>query len=71
MKEESTWSHIAETAACQIRNGWMLIPVTVGLTVLILRIGLLASCLVVLVLAAVLWGRKYRITILNKSDNSD
>jgi hypothetical protein len=68
MKVKTTWSHIAETAACQVRNGWLLIPITVGLTVLIVRIGLLASCLVVLVLTGVLWVRKYRITIQRKND---
>ena len=70
MKDKLTWSHIAKTAAYQVRNGWVLIPVTVGLTVVILRIGLLTSCLAVLIVAIVLWGRKFRVTVQRKNDNS-
>ena len=69
MKDKLTWSHIAKTAAYQVRNGWVLIPVTVGLTVVILRVGLLASLLLSLVVVGALWVRKYRITIRPRKDN--
>jgi len=69
MNDKPFWSRIVETAAHQIRNGWMLIPVTVGLSISILRIGLLMSCLVLLAGIGVLLVRKYRITIRAREDS--
>jgi len=69
MKTHSAWSRIAETAACHLRNGWLLIPVTVGVTIAVQRIGLAASCLVVLVLSGVHLARRYRITISRKRND--
>ena len=64
-----TWSNILETAASQIRNGWVLIPITVVLTIALLRIGLLASILIALALILVLWARRFRITVDRRNDD--
>ena len=68
MKKPPIWSRLIETAVCQLQHGWLLIPITIALTIAILRIGLVASCLLVAVLGVVFWARKYRVTVRPKGD---
>ena len=69
MTTKSVWHRIVETAACQVRNGWLMIPITVAVTITVLRIGVLASCLVLLVAVGVLLARRYGITINRKMND--
>ena len=68
-KTQSIWSRIVETAACQFRNGWLLVPISVAVTIAVLRIGLAVTCLLVFALGGVLLVRRYRITVQRKNDD--
>jgi len=69
MKDKSIWTRTVETTVCQIRNGWLLVPITVCLTITILRIGILACSLIALALVGVICGCKYRIVIHRKGSS--
>lgn len=59
---------LAETAVFQLRNGWLLVPVSVIATLAILRIGIGASSILVLCLVAAVLARHYRVTIRKRSN---
>ena len=67
MTTQSIWSRLTETVACQVRNGWALVLISVGLTLAIVRIGLAASVFLALVLTGVVLARNCRVTVRRKS----
>ena len=71
MRTVPTWTHILDTAASQMRHGWMLIPITVVLTLVMIRIGLLRSAFIAIVLLGVVLARKYRVTIDRRTDQPE
>ncbi|MDA0323188.1 MAG: hypothetical protein O2923_10810 [Verrucomicrobia bacterium] len=67
MTTRPTWRRLGETAACQLRNGWLLIPITVALTIALLKLGLAASVFMAAVTGGAIAARNYRVTVRRKT----
>ena len=66
--DESIWRRLTDTVAYQMRSGWLLIPISVAVTVAVIRIGVVSSCLTALAVVGAILARKYRVRI-HRRDN--